>query len=171
MERVKRQHRLDSGMRGWLVNTAKKNLWRVPMWYDLDDLIQDGYAVYCNCNSKYPHVTEIKHFMALVQVSYINHIHTLANNRTKAIISLSAYNGPLLASDEPEQATFYLLLRQLPVELQELVRFLAEGGARDITTRRYEDGTRETTNQLLCRLIGIKPDGVNLLAVFKEHFA
>lgn len=169
MQRPKRKHRLDKGIKGWIVNTAKKNYWRVPAWYELDDLIQEGYICYCNCNLKYGNDLTASHFMALVKVSYIRHIHDLANSRTRNSAELMvSIDSPIFSRAEPEDATFFTLLRQLPSELQELLSILLND-AKDIPMLR--DGReRETTNAYLCRLIGIDPEHVNLQAVFKEHF-
>ena len=169
MKRPKRSHRLDAGIRGWLVNTAKKNYWRVPSWYDLDDLIQDGYICYSICNRKYGHDLQPSHFMALVKVSYINHIHDLANSKTRNSPELIVpMDSPVFSRAEPEEATFFTLLKQLPNELQELL-FILLNDAKSIPMLR-NGRERESTNAYLCRLIGVDPEYVNLQAVFKEHF-
>ena len=166
MKRFIRPHRLDAGMHRWIRNTATKNLWRMPPYYDVDDLIQEGYLAYAKCALKYPHVKEVRHFMALVKVSFVNQIHSLANRHTKRL----AVNicDELLADTAsiPEHVTFHVLVKQLPNELQELITILLND-ARPML--RFTDGTRETTNEYFCRLIGIPPE-VNVLAVFKEHF-
>jgi len=40
---------LDEGLKGWMIKTAKNNLWKMGSWYELDDLIQEGYLVYFKC--------------------------------------------------------------------------------------------------------------------------
>ena len=169
MKKPIREHRLDKGMVGWICSTAKKNIWRVPHWYGLDDLIQEGYICYCVCNRKYGHELELRHFMALVKVSYINHIHDIANLKTRNSAELMVpTDSPAFSRVEPEASTFFTLLKQLPSELQELLTILIND-AKEIPMLR--DGrNRENTNQYLCRLIGIDPTCVNLQAVFREHF-
>lgn len=88
----------DAGLRGWLKTTAVAEHWRVASWYDVDDLIQDGYICYIKCRDRYtfsppmipgyqdlrvrygrePNKTQRQHFMSLVQRSFRNHIHTLS---------------------------------------------------------------------------------------------
>lgn len=170
MKRAERQHRLDPGLRGWLVNYSKRNFWRVPSCYDLDDLIQDGYLCYCVCNAKYRHVKVQRHFMALVKVTFHNHITDLANERTRLGEVLVPPDSPTLDRVETPDALCAVLLRQLPDELKQLLHVLLHG-ARQIPMRRYADGTRETTNDYLCRLLGVDPDLVDVENVFREHFA
>lgn len=171
MKRAMREHRLDAGLRGWIVNYAKKNYWRVPDHYSLDDLIQEGYVCYCKCNLRYRHVREQKHFMALVKRTFANHIHDLASERTaKPPETLAEPDSPSLIQVEYSDAMIYTLLTQLPAELKRLVKILLED-SRNIPMLRSEDGTRETRNEYLCRLLGIDPALVNIEDVFREHFA
>lgn len=169
MQRAIRVHRLDAGMRGWIVKTSKKNYWRVPTYYQLEDLIQDGMVTYAYCNRKYQHVTAIAHFMSLVKVSFLNHIHDLSNERTlkrdEILVSPESY---MLNSTDLGEAFFTTLLGQLPVELKHLVMLLASGTRR---LRRRDGDTRETTNEFLCRLLAVDPSQVNIMEVFQEHLA
>lgn len=169
MKRELREHRLDAGLRGWIVNTAKKNLWRVPSRYDLSDLIQDGYLCYCICNLRYRHVKEQRHFMALVKRTFINHIHDLATERTRLIETLVVPDSPSLVQVEPGDALFNVLLNQLPAELKQLLVTLIRD-SKNIPMLRSEDGTRETRNQYLCRLLNVDPELVDIEQVFREHF-
>lgn len=74
---------LDAIMERWLTSFARRNLWRVAVWYDIEDLIADGYMVFVQCRNKYWYVTERKHFMALFQRCYFNHITDLANKHSR----------------------------------------------------------------------------------------
>lgn len=179
MKRYKRQHRLDRGMRGWIVNCAKKNLWRVPQWYDLDDLIQEGLLLYCKLNIRYAHVTEPAHFMALLKISFITHIHSLsvvATNTPDRVItafdrSQYADVDDVLESamtPEPETATVCLLVKQLPKELAQLLTTLLNDG-RNLPIQKFADGTRETQNEYLTR-IGNFPPGTDVAKLFYDHF-
>jgi len=91
---------LDKGMRGWLVTMARKNYWRVAAWMDLDDLIAEGFLAYAICRAKYDdRVANKRHFMALVQITFINQITDLANDRTaQPEIAASQLGNP----DDPE---------------------------------------------------------------------
>jgi len=80
---------LDEGMKRWIYATARQNHWRVARWYDLEDLIQDGFLAYQKCYVKYarlvrkrkPTKEDRRNFMALVQTTYLNYIHDLAKKR------------------------------------------------------------------------------------------
>src|SRR5690554_2636340 len=80
----------DAGLKRWIRATAYKNYWRVSHWYDLEDLIQDGYMAYCTCAEHYGHLVrkrkpsaeDRRNFMALVKRTFENHIHDLATKRT-----------------------------------------------------------------------------------------
>lgn len=171
MKRAMREHRLDAGLRGWIVNYARKNYWRVPNYYSLDDLIQEGYVCYAKCNLRYRHVREQRHFMALVKRTFANHIHDLAAERTaKPPEILAEPDSPSLIQVEYSDALIYTLLNQLPAELKRLIHVLLTD-SRNIPMLRFEDGTRETRNEYLCRLLNVDPALVNIEDVFREHFA
>jgi hypothetical protein len=92
---------LDKGMRGFIVNTAKREFWKVASYYEFADLVQDGYVCYYRCwnryvgKERYNHAGEVcrflpkvspdkiarQHFMSLVQRAFFNHISTLASKR------------------------------------------------------------------------------------------
>lgn len=177
--RPRRQHRLDKGIRGWITTTAKRNHWRVASWYDLEDLIQDGYVCYAKCNQRYGHVRDQAHFMALVKTTYIHHITDLANNRTntpEALVDTShthtfEANDILsrLAGGVPPEAEFTAMLHSLPKELKSLMTALLND-VKQQTYLRGADGTLETNNEFFCRLIGADPKQVNLESMFRAHF-
>lgn len=157
-------------MKGWIVNTARRNLWRVYGWYDLDDLIQDGFICYCMCLERYSHVKEKRHLMALVKVTYINHIHRLARKKRKRPEILVPADSPVFDGLVPEDASFITLLGQLPEELRQLIDILLKDACK-LPRLVGVDGVRETTNQYLCRLVGLDATVVDLLSVFREHLA
>lgn len=122
---------LDAGMRGWIANTARKNFWRVAHWYELDDLIQDGYICFAKCRARYvgkrnmvnsrgercrylpernPDKTARQHFAALVKITYHNHITDLAKSRMR----LEDHAVSQLCT--PEQSAEEYLDTQLPPE-------------------------------------------------------
>lgn len=183
------RNRLDKGLHGWIINHAKKNFWRVASWYDFDDLVQDGFLCYCLCNARYRHVKEQRHFMSLVKISFIRHIHNLSNQRTRAVDE-PLMLGPDQAEDywgaleamlptEPEEATFVTLLNQLPEKFQKLIQILQNEG-KDLPILSREDARdhkgrfrvrhRETTNDYHCRLAGVDPQVHDIQAIFHEHF-
>jgi hypothetical protein len=84
MHRRPREKYLDAGLKGWIVNTAKRNYWRVASYYELDDLISDGYLAYAVCKARYSKKVQNKaHFMALFKRVYWSRIVDLASDRSK----------------------------------------------------------------------------------------
>lgn len=179
MKRFRRRHRLDKMLKGWIINHAKRNYWRVASWYDLDDLIQDGFVCYCRCLEKYGHIQVQRHFTALVVATFTNHIHDLAAKKTRsAEMSISEYAAAdcidtsealeNLAGVEHEEQTLATLIAQLPAELHELIKVLAND-ARSFPMLRI-NGRRETTNEWLCRIAKLDPKLVNVEQQLREHF-
>lgn len=184
---------LDDGMRGWIVTTAKKNYWRVASYYELDDLIQDGYLCYSKCYSRYRHLTIKRHplkedrrrFMALVQVAFVNHITTLAWKRTRldatplsAITQAEtgqAVSLEALLPEAPEEASVAALLASAPVEIKRLFQVLVDD-ALSFSDMLRRKGTgrrrigRETSNEYFCRLIGLDPQQIDIVAAVNRHF-
>jgi hypothetical protein len=141
---------LDAGMRGWIVKTAKKNHWRVAGWYDMADLIQDGYLCYYKCRARYTEFTIKNHpskddkrqFMALVQAAFTNHLNTLSTKRTlgqeTTICDLTADDDeaasylerhPPSANDLGDAPLRYLIARA-PEEVANFLR-LVSGDVKD----------------------------------------
>jgi hypothetical protein len=128
---------MDRSMSGWIVNEARRNYWRVARWYDLADLVQDGYLAYAKCKARYGHLfnnpptkDERKWFMALVQRTYHNHIYDLAMERTNTNEATEAW----LAENEEKQAASVpandiadatAVLLRVPAEIGALIAALA----------------------------------------------
>lgn len=166
-----RAHRIDKGVKGFIIRTARKHHWRVADWYDLDDLIQDGFVTFCRCDYKYPRANQ-KQIMALVQVSFINHIHNLANKRTDCLEQLLQSDALLesLAPPQPEESTFETLLGELPQALRQMInRILTEG--KPIPYLPSEGRRRETRNEYLSRLAGLDPSSIDIEQTLRSHFA
>jgi hypothetical protein len=186
---------LDEGVVGWINKTARKEYWRVSRWYDLADLIQDGYVCYYNCRNRYtltsptkpghqalnvfgvdgrPNKDQRKHFMALVKVSFYNHIMTLSSrfaaNTETPECDLATADGPAdiesLAAAVPEEMSVMTALLNAPTEIGEAIAKLlndgVEGGSYLRSRLRRRDGRvtkarralRETTSERLARVLG-----------------
>lgn len=121
---------LDQGARQWIYKTACKNLWRVSTFYELDDLIQDGFMCFALCREKYSQrVENSKHFMSLLQTVFRNHITDLSNDRSNA-----KYLLPEISRIESE-------LQGRPVQVFEY--------RREIPISSFNRPTPETTDQNL----------------------
>lgn len=162
----------DAGVRGWIYNTARKNYWRVPPWYDLDDLVQDGYWHYARIVTRYSDVKSRAHMMALFKRTYLNHINDLSKKATKypqinagdlverspGLFSENAF-WDCIMWDEGNM-DWAGLAAMAPEPIRDVFRLLSsDDGIRRLRShyRIRRDGTRETFNERLCRLIGIEP--------------
>lgn len=188
----------DEGLERWIKATAWQEKWRVPSWYKIEDLIQDGYICYCKCRNNYtmalpeagdredgfkhgnlctdtPTVVQRKHFMALVQRAFYNHITTLANKASDCQedveCDLTPTNDESIGLDAvappvPEDISLLVALYNAPAEIIEAIGKLIEDGKdgeRYIRSRLRESNgrvkrgrkaLRETTSQRLTRVLG-----------------
>lgn len=183
---------LDQGMRGFIVNTAKREYWRVAGLCDLDDLIQDGYFCYAKCYARYirprPDLPgsedNVRWFQALVKTTFARHIHDLATKRrggreypASALVA-EGEDGTTdifekLLPPQPELGSFMTLLSEIPAELAQLVKVLASDGAQALGFERRRQGRRlirETTNEYYCRILGVDPNERNLVEEIKSYF-
>lgn len=184
---------LDAGMRGWIASTAKKNYWRVSEWYELEDLVQDGYLCYYKCWNRYKNLTIKRHpskedkrrFMALVQVAFNNFITTLAwkcstgvNERVSemALSQFGSDTAPaswdkLLPAQE-EEATLAVMLANAPSEVAQLMATLSKdvvAYARGVPFKRMRKGLRETTKEHYRRLLNL-PEGRDIQSSVVAYF-
>lgn len=176
---------MDQGARGWLFRKAHKNLWRVRSFYELDDLIQDGYLCYQLVINKYPQVKDRPHIMRLFQRTYSNYIHDLANQRTReasevllvnllpAFLSEVAFWDRLLI-DDLDRAALQLLIAQAPPPIKAVLRLFTDDRSLQKLRkpyRRNEKTGRETLNQRLCRLTGMNPELIDLPSELRAYLA
>lgn len=169
---------MDSIAVGWLVNTARRNLWRVPTDYTLEDLVQDGYLVYYRVSNKYPDVTEPRHLMRLFQVSFNNHINTLSKKRTRVPLLCasdlctthtdeSKFWDAVLDHADPQELSV-MLHNAPPLVRQALSLYLDDKTCSSMRSRYRvrKDGTRETLNERMCRLLGV--ESCDLVGMIKK---
>jgi hypothetical protein len=192
---------MDRSMSGWIHNTARQNYWRVARWYDLSDLIQDGYLAYAKCRSRYGHIfgnpptnEERRWFMSLVQRIYCNRIYDLSIERPRTNELEDAW-----LSEGDEQAFAGApdcgiasdveiggVLSSLPSELRQLVTALAsdvsagyrrsrlrttETAKGSVRVQRGRKALRETRNEFFCRLIGLDPAQTNLAQQLSDYLS
>lgn len=147
----------DPGLQGWIKNKARQEYWRVSRWYELGDLIQDGYLCYLKCRNKYalnppdpgamplntsmPTNDQRRHFMALVKTTYFNHIMTLSSKFAASAMEENISNSGLsrpdgqpvtiedLIPDENEAMTALLALKNAPTEIAEAIQKLVGDGS------------------------------------------
>lgn len=196
---------LDAGMRGWIVNIARKNYGRIAN-YEIDDLIQEGYFCYYKCHSRYigkkglqrrdgtpcrylpvknPDKIALKHFQSLVCTTFGNSLSTLAFRQPSGweqpISSLGGIEQTTeevweqLVPPEQEVASVSALLQNAPWEIKQLFQLLVNDALELTGFQRFKSGrrrgTRETTNQYFCRLLGIPPENdYDICGAVERHF-
>jgi len=188
----------DAGMRKFIVCFARENFWRVRGVYDeIDDLVQDGYYIFFKCYARYrqitikgfPSASDRRHFAALVEVAFTNHIHNLAKKRTLEC-AIFAFPDLYVRGDNPdfdrftapvpESCTMSALITQAPPELAALFKLLASDVIKitPMLRKRVNEGRVrlqragpqgwkqilkwETPNEYWCRLLGYDSARVNL---------
>jgi hypothetical protein len=179
---------MDNGARHWLLRTAKLNLWRVATFYDLSDLIQDGCLVWCKVTSKYERQagTTLKraHLMALFKRSYMNHLHDLANERTKlqeVLVSDLIAGSSMISeydiwdryvkapADELDHAL--LLVEMDPVAKQAILMMESDEGARLLrlpARKRIKPRLPETDEDRVRQMMGVADDAPAVLPQVKS---
>lgn len=181
---------LDAGLRGFIAATAKREYWRVAGVLDLEDLVQEGYLCYYKCYRRYSDPTNrnypkdeltVSWMQAIVGRAFMNRIYDLAaKKRYGFAVNVSELMGVEESSEDfldralpvvPEVSTLRMLFALTPWELQELVRLLAGDGKEALGfKRKARGGTRETTNEYYCRLLGVSPAERNLVQELREYF-
>lgn len=178
----------DRGLTGWLTNYARRNHWRVQSFITEEDLVQDGYLLAVKCARRYGTELEQRHFMALVQRSFSNHIADLARDagRIKEVHasdyaedvgeSEGSVWQKLLGSDS-ELATLAVTLAEAPKEVVDVLSLLAtEAGRAALCTpfrRSRSTGARESSNERLCRLLSVQgydPEDTDLVETVRNYF-
>lgn len=165
---------MDQGARLWLFKYARANLWRVPHWYDLDSLIQDGFMTYYRAVRRYSlYVKKRSHMMALFKVCFINHIHDLSKRKTR-------YNETELTEELISRMTedscegVSNLIMSAPKPVQGLIRALTTAKGQKKLRKPYhvgKRGRRETTNVRWCRIAGIPSRDIDLPALVRSSIS
>lgn len=179
---------MEESVVGWLYKTAWENHWRVASWYDIDDMVQDGYLHYVRLRQKYPDVKKPAHLMGMFKRFYLNHLHDLSKQRTRAPSELLECDLLAAASNRGEVGAALLwealcgcdsdtpmweLLSSAPTTVQQVLRLFADDKMLKklrAPYRRRKTG-RETTNERLCRLTGYDPKQVDLPALLRQYAA
>lgn len=172
---------MDDGAHAWLITVAADHFWRVPKWYEFDDLIQDGYTCWYRCVQKYEtdtgRVRSRAHLMRLFKTSFLNHIHDLSKNctvaRCEVLVEDIAPQDDSLFADAwdalgvPSDLSDYRrMIAEAPAKLRPLLEALMITSPSPSLRARYRvnpDGTRDTLNRRLCRLIKADPSTRDLV--------
>ncbi len=167
---------IDAGARGWLLATAKNNYWRIASWYDLDDLIQDGFLVWYKVVNHYAWRPRGRaHIMALFKTAYVNHIHDLSKHRSRLheqpiSVLIDGWTMDDLDQFLPPEDGIETSVANAPPMLQPLLRQLFECDPRKLRSLyRWRGSKRETTNERFCRLVGYNPSDINLVGLLYDY--
>jgi DNA-directed RNA polymerase specialized sigma24 family protein len=150
---------MDQGVRGWILKTARENLWRVSGHIEIDDLVQDGFMFWHRIVTRYPNVTETKHRMSLFKTAFTNHIHDLSKRKTRLdVVPEADIDVPIEhmreGEDPSQDPDLSFIIKQLPPAIMRVLTRMME---RENPYRLRLDRTRETTNERLCRIAGLDP--------------
>lgn len=172
---------MDEGARRWLAKAVRKNYWRVSAWYELEDLLQEGYEVYYYVVRHYPRAKDRPHLMALFKLAFTSRINDLATRRTRRVEEVC--ESDLASADEP--AAFLVsvpaaaditeaaaALACAPQYVKDaLALFGSEDGLRRLRHKARRSGPgrhrRETLNERLCRLTGHDPAETDIVGAIR----
>jgi cytochrome c oxidase assembly factor CtaG len=165
---------MDQGAQRWLYKFAHKNFWRICAWYDLDDLIQDGHMCWWKVIRRYPDAKDRPHIMRLFQITFSNYVHDLAKERTS---QLDAPIASILIGEATEEKFLDqhetgdyapTAFAHASAAVRAILKVINQSPERlRKPARRHSDGSRETTNERLCRMIGADPRSIDLIAEIK----
>lgn len=167
----------DRGATIWLKNTAKQHFWRVVSWYELGDLIQDGYLSWFIVQDRYPGLHYPGHIMRLFQVTYLNRIHDLSKRRTRNEPEVSFHRFSEEAVEQIsnmlpcEFADLLATMAEMRPDLAECVRQLISNPKFSKPYRVKLGEGRETLNDRLCKVLQVDPEANDLAGELRQALA
>lgn len=168
---------------GYVMNTLRRDYWRVRRTMEWDDAVQEAREVYVRCLRHYPDVNA-PHFMSLFSSAWKNRMHRLAEldtrDRANQYVGVEDDEGPSTlerVGESDNDGYLAVLLRQAPREvLMVLSLFLnAPQEAVDEALGHWSHKADPRTQGLgirnqarLNRLLGLPPDR-NTIAEVREY--
>jgi hypothetical protein len=157
---------MDPGTRRWILKYARTNFWRVSVWYDYQDLVQDGFLCYAIVRAKYPSAVDPPHIHRLTQRVFTNHIHGLSKRRTdqtlEVVVDMASEMGDPRSELQRKicpDGELQRLLLEAPIRVRDcIVRLLAHPELTAIPIANYASGAHETTHDWLRRITGIEDE-------------
>lgn len=121
--------------------------------------------------TRYPNVTHPPHRMALFKTAFTNHIHDLSKKKSRLEVvneaDMDVSVDFMLEGDDPSQdPDLAFIITQLPPAIMRALTRMYDG---DPPYRQRLDGTRETTNERLCRVAGINSPGRDFRAAVLQY--
>ena len=168
---------MDEGARRWLYKYANIQYWRVADWIDFDDLIQDGYAAYCETLVRYPQATERAHIMRLFQLVFRSTIEDRVRANTKQVDDarsdlVEIFDGEAILI--PDMSGLHALIIKAPQEIKEALALLLDEKSREELTKPFvkqPNGRRETLNERWCRLLGKDSNSIDVVTELRMYFS
>lgn len=164
----------DPAIIGWIVKFANQEYSKVRNFMDLEDLIHEGFDCLYDCKKRYPDRSP-KHFFATVKTMFRRHIPYLLNRNARlpvaAILDMVDIQNEQDFSDKIMGADEFQLLCTLIAEAPQAIKPILEAFVSDknevieLLAKPYAkriDGTRETTNERLCRYLGLDPRRIDI---------
>lgn len=165
---------------GYVVNSLKREIWRIKRTHDHDDAMSEAYLVFLRCAGKYPIVDTPQHFMALFKSAWACQLIDLSKKATKANALIPESN---LESDEGLQhepvgelenaGHLLVMLRQAPREVLMVLNLFLNAPTEllDLAQKAWaKQGHRGSDgNAMIARLLGTDPKE-DLVGKVVEYF-
>lgn len=166
----------DDGLIGWMHRHCHQNYWRVVGLMEMDDLIQEGYVCYCYCRNLYGVGLPPQQFMALYKRAFDTRLTDFSkartNKRAHEVIESDLYlpgeedtsESPLErlinAEDSSDLSGILEIISEAPTQpIRDFLTLFLTDAAEQLREpfRRKIGIGRETTNQFICRILGVNP--------------
>jgi hypothetical protein len=168
-------HTMDNGAKIWMWKYCKKNHWRVAVWVDFDDLIQEGYFAYYDTLRRYPTAVEPQHIMSLFKLVLRSNIEDMVRKHSKQIDDarsdiVEAFDGDAVLS--LDSFVLQSLLVKAPQAIKDVLALFADDNQREELAKplvKYDNGRRESLNDRVCQLLG-RDNNKDLVGQLKTYF-
>lgn len=182
---------MDAGAKGWLVMQAQRHYWRVADYMEFDDLLQEGIYIWYRVAREYEGYTgRVQTRARLMQaykrslLNYFNHLSNIATRAKNEILAEDVIpDGPAISmpneiwdhlGQQRNVAEYELMVAEAPRAIRYVLRKLFEEGRAPgwaSQYRIYPDGTRETLNSKLCRLVGVDPERIDIATPLRSYLS
>lgn len=177
---------------GFVVNTIKRNFWRLKKSYQFEDLFQEAYLLFLELEKRYSgKVDNPRWFMSLYSRSLINRITDFANETTKlqAETALSEAvpktNGKekiakedardMIPGELRNEGELISLLDSAPGEIASVLNVLLGAPTEFLelltASWRVQRRKNECGNKFLCALVGYNPKHIDIESQIKEYLS
>lgn len=140
-------------------------------WFEVSDLMSEGYIVYSKIKEKYKEISEPAHLMSLYKTALKNRFAEIAKDLLtdkEHLITFDSWKLPSLDNTE-----FMAIVTNAPTEVKETLMLMldtpkemAESLGLNVKRRRGFQN-----NPLVCKLLGYDPAKINVVKLFKEYFS